>query len=57
MLEFSHSNFLHAQIERSVQHVLGLEACDLIQTTTAEAKVRPEADESISPLLANVSQE
>ena len=31
LLEFSHNNFLHAQVERSVQYILGLEPIDLLQ--------------------------
>ncbi|XP_045031447.1 serine/threonine-protein phosphatase 6 regulatory subunit 2-like isoform X3 [Daphnia magna] len=34
MVEFSHNNFLHAQVERSVQYVLGLEPIDLLQPST-----------------------
>ena len=30
-MEYSHNNFLHAQVERSVQYILGLEPIDLLQ--------------------------
>jgi len=31
LMEYSHNNFLHAQVERSVQYILGLEPIDLLQ--------------------------
>jgi hypothetical protein len=34
MVEFCHNNFLHAQVERSIQYVLGLEPIDLLQPST-----------------------
>lgn len=37
MIEFSHNNFLHAQVERSIQYVLGLEPIELLQPSTQSA--------------------
>lgn len=34
MIEFSHNNFLHAQVERSFQFVMGLEPIDLLQPSS-----------------------
>lgn len=34
MIEFSHNNFLHSQVERSIQYVLGLEPIELLQPST-----------------------
>jgi hypothetical protein len=34
MVEFCNNNFLHAQVERSIQYVLGLEPIDLLQPST-----------------------
>ena len=34
IVKFSHNNFLHAQVERSIQYVLGLEPIELLQPST-----------------------
>lgn len=66
LLEFSHNNFLHAHVERSIQHITGLEPTELLRspavTPTAEEggetepKNEPEepASPSPHPLLAHV---
>lgn len=54
MVEFSHNNFLHSQIERSIQNLLGLETSELIQTTTTETEITSNSDRSTCPLLVNV---
>ena len=65
MLEFHHSNFLHAQVERSIQCVLGLEPIDLLQPSQQPAAGQDSLDgsqqeseqptSSSYPLLTHVS--
>ena len=60
ILEFSHNNFLHAQVEKSIQHILGLEPIELLQPSTQQAEeIEPkkEAEQPTSPthpLLSHV---
>ena len=65
MVEFSHNNFLHAQVERSIQYVLGLEPIELLQPSTqstvtdccSETETRNESEQPTSPthpLLSHV---
>lgn len=68
IVEFSHNNFLHAQVERSIQHVLGLEPIEFLQPSTQtsttsmagtneESETKTESEQPTSPshpLLAHV---
>ena len=64
IVEFSHNNFLHAQVERSIQYVLGLEPIELLQpstasttTTTTDSETKAESEQPTSSshaLLAHV---
>lgn len=65
MIEFSHNNFLHAQVERSIQYVLGLEPIELLQPSTqstvtdscSDTETRNESEQPTSPthpLLSHV---
>ena len=57
LVEFCHNNFLHAQVERSIQYVLGLEPIDLLQPSTpltvanasSENETRNDSEQPISP--------
>jgi len=69
MLEFHHSNFLHAQVEKSIQCILGLEPIDLLQPSQqAPASVGQESTDgsqtekeqpvsSLHPLLTHLVTE
>lgn len=61
IVEFSHNNFLHAQVERSIQYVLGLEPIELLQPsttgTTDDSETKTETEQPTSSshtLLAHV---
>ena len=68
MLEFHHSDFLHAQVEKSIQCILGLEPIDLLQPSQqAPASVGQESTDGsqaekeqpvsfLHPLLTHVSR-
>ena len=57
MVEFFHNNFLHAQVERSIQYVFGLEPIDLLQPSnpstvtdgSSENETRNESEQPTSP--------
>lgn len=57
MIEFSHNNFLHSQVERSIQYVLGLEPIELLQPSTqlavtdssSEKETKVESEQPTSP--------
>ena len=68
MLEFHHSDFLHAQVEKSIQCILGLEPIDLLQPSQqAPASVGQESTDGsqaekeqpvsfLHPLLTHLSR-
>ena len=62
VVDFSHNNFLHAQVERSIQHVMGLEPIELLQPSTQSSaedaetsgRGREQPKSPTHPLLAHV---